>query len=129
MNHYLIVATCVSSLLVSACSTPHGPNEQTDTLIGVGGGALAGGLIGSAFGGSRGAVLGVGLGALAGGMMGNQIGKSQDQEQTWRYRDDNQYYPDNRYYPTSYDDGYYDRGYDNYYDRGYEGYYRDPYRY
>lgn len=123
MNHYLIVATCVSSLLVSACSTPHGPNEQTDTLVGVGGGALAGGLIGSAFGGSRGALLGVGLGALAGGMIGNQIGKSQDQEQAWRYRDDN------RYYSSYHNDEYYDRGYNRDYDQGYEGYYRDPYRY
>jgi len=86
---------------MSACATPQGPNESSDTLIGAGGGALAGGLIGSAFGGSRGALLGVGIGALAGGLGGNLIGRDMDQNQ--RARD----YERGRYDQASYDQGYY----------------------
>jgi uncharacterized protein YcfJ len=99
MNHYLIVAICVVSLFMSACAT-QGPNESSGTLIGAGGGALAGGLIGSSFGGSRGALLGVGIGALAGGLGGNLIGRNMDQDQ--RNRD----YERGRYEQASYDQGY-----------------------
>jgi len=100
MNHQLIVAACLVSLFMSACATPQGPNESSGTLIGAGGGALAGGLIGSAFGGGRGALLGVGLGAVAGGLGGNIIGRNMDQEQ--RARD----YERGRYDQASYDQGY-----------------------
>lgn len=86
MKNYLIVAMCVASLSVSACSTPAGPNEYGGTLLGAGGGALAGGLIGSSFGGSRGALLGAGLGAVAGGFIGKEVGKSMDQKQSQQQR-------------------------------------------
>jgi uncharacterized protein YcfJ len=86
MKNALIVAALIASLSLSACSTPRGPNEMNDTLLGVGGGALVGGLIGSSFGGSRGALVGAGLGAAAGGFIGNQIGKSQDNAQIRQQR-------------------------------------------
>jgi uncharacterized protein YcfJ len=86
MNQYITVAMCVTSLLATSCSTPAGPNEYNDTLIGAGGGALVGGLIGSGFGGSRGALVGAGLGALAGGYAGHEIGRSQDEAQARRYQ-------------------------------------------
>ena len=85
MKHYFILAACIGSLLMSACSTPAGPNEYGGTLIGAGGGALAGGLIGSAFGGSSGALVGAGLGAVAGGFAGKAIGANKDQEARPRY--------------------------------------------
>jgi uncharacterized protein YcfJ len=100
MKHNLIVATCVAGILMSACAT-QGPNETNGTLIGAGGGTLAGGLIGSAFGGGRGALLGMGLGAVGGGLGGNIIGRNMDQEQ--RARD----YERGRYEQASYDQGYY----------------------
>ena len=80
MKNYLVTVTCAACLLLSACSTPQGPNQYNGTLLGAGGGALAGGLIGSSIGGGRGALLGAGIGGLAGGFAGNQIGKSQDDQ-------------------------------------------------
>lgn len=80
MKHHLIVVTCVAGLLMSACSTPRGSNEQGGMFIGGAGGALAGGLIGAAAGNTTGAVIGAGIGALAGGFAGKTIGKDMDQQ-------------------------------------------------
>ena len=84
MKDHLIVVTCVAGLLMSACSTPRGSNEQGGMFIGGAGGALAGGLIGAAAGNTTGAVIGAGIGALAGGFAGGfagkTIGKDMDQQ-------------------------------------------------
>lgn len=81
MKHYLIVATCVVGLLISACSTPQGPREQSGMFLGGAGGALGGALIGSAIGNTQGALIGAGIGALAGGFAGKTIGKDMDQKE------------------------------------------------
>ena len=78
MKKYFVAISCAACLLLSACSTPQGTNQYNGTLLGAGGGALAGGLIGSSMGGGSGGLLGAGIGGLAGGFAGNQIGKSMD---------------------------------------------------
>ena len=65
----------ISSLfMLHACSGQM--NKQSGgTLIG----GLAGGLIGSQFGGGEGKLIATGVGALAGALIGGQIGKSMDE--------------------------------------------------
>ena len=84
MNHYLIVATCVAGLFMSACSTPQGSKEQGGMFMGGAGGAVVGGLIGAAAGNTTGALIGAGVGALAGGFAGKTIGKDMDEKQERR---------------------------------------------
>lgn len=86
MKHYLIITTCVAGLLMSACSTPRGSNEQGGMLMGGAGGAVVGGLIGAAAGNTTGAVIGAGVGALAGGFAGKSIGKDMDQQEQAKRR-------------------------------------------
>lgn len=64
-----------------ACAQPQN-NQQRGTMIGTGGGAAAGALLGQAIGSSTEATLiGAGIGALVGGIAGNQIGSYMDQQE------------------------------------------------
>lgn len=64
----LMAATVVT---LTGCAT----KQQTGTAVG----AVAGGLIGSRFGGGGGQIAATVVGAGAGAVIGNQIGKSMDQ--------------------------------------------------
>ena len=72
--------TLVAGTLAACSATPEtgqGAKENTGTLVG----ALAGGLIGSQFGGGTGERIAAGLaGAAIGGLVGNRIGASMDDE-------------------------------------------------
>src|SRR5262249_59506917 len=68
-------AAGLAALSIAACAgtpeTGQGPKENTGTLVG----AVAGGLIGSQFGGGTGERIAAGLaGAALGGLIGNRIG-------------------------------------------------------
>src|SRR5215475_10676674 len=76
-------ATCIRVILVAgllmpaaACQT----NEQTGGLVGAGGGALLGGLVGEAAGHSTTSTLiGAGIGAVGGYFIGTAIGRQLDE--------------------------------------------------
>ncbi|MGV8954739.1 MAG: OmpA family protein [Cypionkella sp.] len=81
MNSKIIVAA-LAALALSACSTVNpytGQSQLSNTaggaLIGTGGGALAGALIGTAVGGDArvGALIGAGVGGLTGAAIGNYM--------------------------------------------------------
>ena len=83
--HYWHMARLCGAALVAvglcACAatpeTGQGAKENTGTLVG----ALAGGLIGSQFGGGTGEHIAAGLaGAAIGGLIGNRIGASMDEQ-------------------------------------------------
>jgi surface antigen len=74
-------AAAIVAIAVAACAatpeTGQGAHENTGTLLG----AVAGGLIGSQFGGGTGERVAAGLaGAAIGGMIGNRIGAGMDDE-------------------------------------------------
>ena len=78
-------AAALVALSTAACSgnpeTGTGPRENTGTLIG----AVAGGLLGSQFGGGTGERVAAGLaGAAIGGLIGNRIGAGMDDEDKQR---------------------------------------------
>jgi surface antigen len=77
-------AAIIAGALAACAATPEtgqGAKENTGTLVG----ALAGGLIGSQFGGGTGERIAAGLaGAAIGGMIGNRIGASMDDEDRQR---------------------------------------------
>ena len=78
-------AAALVALSTAACSgnpaTGTGPRENTGTLVG----AVAGGLIGSQFGGGTGERIAAGLaGAALGGLIGNRIGAGMDDEDKQR---------------------------------------------
>jgi surface antigen len=71
------VGVAVVGLALAACSADSGPKEVGGTAVG----AVAGGLIGNAIGGSVGnRVAGTVVGAAVGGLIGNQIGAALDDE-------------------------------------------------
>ena len=76
----LIAAASVAMWLAACAATPEtgqGPKENTGTLVG----AVAGGLIGSQFGGGTGERIAAGLaGAAIGGLIGNRIGAGMDDD-------------------------------------------------
>ena len=76
----LIAAACVATSLAACAGTPEtgqGPKENTGTLVG----ALAGGLIGSQFGGGTAERIAAGIGGAAiGGLIGNRIGAGMDDD-------------------------------------------------
>src|SRR6266403_4656254 len=80
----LIAAASVAASLAACAGTPEtgqGPKENTGTLLG----AVAGGLIGSQFGGGTGERIAAGIaGAAIGGMIGNRIGAGMDDEDKQR---------------------------------------------
>jgi surface antigen len=77
---HLGIAAIVALSLAACAATPEtgqGAKENTGTLLG----AIAGGVIGSQFGGGTGEHIAAGLaGAAIGGMIGNRIGASMDEE-------------------------------------------------
>lgn len=66
-NPVLILLSC---MLISSCTKQGG---------GAAIGAIAGGLLGSQFGGGEGKMVTAGIGAIAGGLIGSSIGKSLDE--------------------------------------------------
>src|SRR5262247_561453 len=81
MSFVRLSAAALAALSIAACAgtpeTGQGPKENTGTLVG----AVAGGLIGSQFGGGTGERIAAGLaGAALGGFIGNRIGASMDDE-------------------------------------------------
>jgi surface antigen len=75
----------IVAVATAACSgnpdTGTGPRENTGTLVG----ALAGGVIGSQFGGGAGERVAAGIaGAAIGGLIGNRIGAAMDDEDKQR---------------------------------------------
>src|SRR5437899_5035218 len=79
MSFVRLSAAAFIALWVAACAgtpeTGQGPKENTGTLVG----AVAGGLIGSQFGGGTGERIAAGLaGAAIGGLIGNRIGAGMD---------------------------------------------------
>jgi len=65
-----IILFVVLSLGLSACTG----NRQANTVVGAGTGAVGGGLIGNAVGGSTGAIIGGTAGAVGGAYVGNRYG-------------------------------------------------------
>src|SRR5215467_5781236 len=85
MSFVRLFAAALVALSLAACSgspeTGTGPKENTGTLVG----AVAGGLIGSQFGGGTGERIAAGLaGAAIGGMIGNRVGAAMDDEDKQR---------------------------------------------
>jgi len=71
MKTKLMIAAAAASLIVmTGCSS-----NPTNAQVGTGVGAVAGGLVGSALGGTA-ATIG---GAAIGGLVGNEVGKKKDQ--------------------------------------------------
>src|ERR1700738_681092 len=85
MSFVRLSAAALAALSIAACAgtpeTGQGAKENTGTLVG----AVAGGLIGSQFGGGTGERIAAGLaGAAIGGMIGNRIGAGMDDEDKQR---------------------------------------------
>jgi len=81
MSFVRLFAAALVALSMAACAgtpeTGQGPKENTGTLVG----AVAGGLIGSQFGGGTGERIAAGLaGAAIGGLIGNRIGAGMDDD-------------------------------------------------
>ena len=81
MSFVRLSAAALTALSIAACAgtpeTGQGPKENTGTLVG----AVAGGLIGSQFGGGTGERIAAGLaGAALGGLIGNRIGAGMDDD-------------------------------------------------
>ena len=81
MSFVRLSAAALAMLSMAACAgtpeTGQGPKENTGTLVG----AVAGGLIGSQFGGGTGDRIAAGLaGAALGGLIGNRIGAGMDDD-------------------------------------------------
>ncbi|MDX1923940.1 MAG: RT0821/Lpp0805 family surface protein [Rickettsiaceae bacterium] len=70
-----VLALLLSAVVFSSCAENGRMSKQGG---GVALGALAGGLIGSAFGKGEGKIIAIGAGALLGGLAGGAIGKSLD---------------------------------------------------
>jgi surface antigen len=70
-----ILAVMISTSLVGCSNMGMSQNEG----IGVATGAVAGGLLGSAFGSGTGKVVAIGVGAIAGALIGGSIGKNMDE--------------------------------------------------
>jgi surface antigen len=85
MHIVRVAAAALVALCAAACSgtpeTGQGPRENTGTLVG----AVAGGLVGSQFGGGTGERIAAGLaGAAIGGLIGNRVGAAMDDEDKQR---------------------------------------------
>jgi surface antigen len=81
MSFVRLLAAALAALSMASCAgtpeTGQGPRENTGTLVG----AVAGGLIGSQFGGGTGERIAAGLaGAAIGGLIGNRIGAGMDDD-------------------------------------------------
>src|SRR6201993_2791115 len=86
MSFVRLSAAALAALSIAGCAgtpeTGQGPKENTGTLVG----AVAGGLIGSQFGGGTGERIAAGLaGAALGGLIGNRIGAGMDDDKRRAY--------------------------------------------
>jgi surface antigen len=72
----IFAASMTVALSVAACG-PNGPNKAD---VGLGTGAILGGVVGNQFGKGEGKVAATVLGAVIGGIVGNDIGKQLDQK-------------------------------------------------
>ena len=70
-------AVLAITLGLSACGGPHG--EATKSDVGLGAGAVLGGVIGNQFGKGSGRIVGTMAGAVVGGIVGHDIGRKLDQ--------------------------------------------------
>lgn len=76
MKKIALAMMAVSTLALGGCQTMDGSN--TKQIVGTGGGALIGGILGSKVGGGSGQLWATGAGALLGALVGSEIGKSLD---------------------------------------------------
>lgn len=75
------VLVLISAVALMGCAQPQ-TNQGRGTMIGTGGGAAAGAILGQVIGGNTEAtLLGAGIGAVVGGLAGNQIGRYMDQQE------------------------------------------------
>jgi uncharacterized protein YcfJ len=64
----------VGGFVLNGCTTDQYGNKHVNkTVAGAGIGAVGGGLLGSAVGGTNGAIIGAGAGAVGGGLIGHQM--------------------------------------------------------
>ena len=76
MKKIALVGMVLASLSLSACETIDATGNKQ--LIGTGGGAIVGGILGSKVGKGSGQLWATGAGALLGALVGSEIGKSLD---------------------------------------------------
>ena len=76
MKNLALLMMVVSTFALSACENLNGKGNKQ--LLGAGGGAVIGGLLGSKIGGGSGQLWATGAGALIGTLVGSEIGKSLD---------------------------------------------------
>lgn len=76
MKKLVLMTMMFSTLALGGCTTYDGSN--TKQIVGTGGGALVGGILGSKVGGGSGQLWATGAGALLGALAGSEIGKSLD---------------------------------------------------
>ena len=76
MKKIALLLMMISTLGLTACQTMQGRGNKE--LIGAGGGAVLGGLLGSKIGDGSGQLWATGAGVLVGALVGSQIGKSLD---------------------------------------------------
>ncbi len=72
-----ISAVLSVSLLLAACSGPHGEPTRSDAGLAIG--AVAGGILGNQVGKGSGKVVATALGAVIGGIVGSEIGRALDE--------------------------------------------------
>ncbi|MFO1169370.1 MAG: RT0821/Lpp0805 family surface protein [Hyphomicrobiaceae bacterium] len=72
----LAAGLTLPAMMLAAC----GPNGLSKQDVGLGVGAVAGGVIGNQFGQGTGKVLATGAGILIGGIVGSEIGRSMDEQ-------------------------------------------------
>ncbi len=76
MKKLVILMMVVSSFTLSSCQTYQAQGNKQ--LLGTGGGAIIGGVLGSKIGDGSGQLWATGAGALVGALVGSEIGKSLD---------------------------------------------------
>lgn len=81
MRRVIVCSVVGAALLVAGCQPGYGPKEGGGVAIG----AVAGGLLGSRFGGGSGRVVATAVGAVAGGLLGGAVGRSMDQTDRLMY--------------------------------------------
>ncbi len=76
MKNFSLLAMFVAVFALTACQSMEGRGNKE--LIGGGGGAILGGLLGSQVGDGSGRLIATGVGVLVGGLLGSEIGRSLD---------------------------------------------------